>query len=131
MGMKHRMLCAAASVWLAACSTPEYQRAAAECRSQALQTWPVVLEQRLMRRSRTVMVPDGSTTCQSTQTQSNSRQGDTLQATSTCRQGMRRAIEYFDEPGTVDVNAGSRERYVEDCATSLCLQRFGNGRCGK
>ncbi len=131
MFVKHLMLCAAAGLSLAACSTPEYQRAAAECRQQALQSWPVVMEQRLIRRSRTVMVPDGSTTCQSTQTQSSGRQGDTTQAMSTCRQGMRRAIEYFDEPGTVDVNAGSRERYVDDCATSLCVQRFGNGRCDK
>jgi hypothetical protein len=31
---------------------------------------------------------------------------------------MRKAIEYYDEPGMLDVNEGARERYVSDCAAS-------------
>ena len=44
---------------------------------------------------------------------------------------MRPATEYYDEPGTVDVNADGRERYVSDCAANLCMQQFGNARCKK
>ncbi len=123
------MVCAAVALWVAACATPEYQRASAECRNTALQAYPVVLEQQWVRRSREMMVPDGSTTCQSIQTESTGRRSTTTQTSSVCQPGLRRAIVQVDEPATVDVNAVSRERYVADCAASLCLQRFGNGRC--
>lgn len=117
------------AVLLAACATPEYQVAAGQCRSEALKSYPVVLEQRMYRRSREVMVPDGSTLCESTQTRSGTKSTDMTKTTSVCRPGMRKAIEYYDEPGMLDVNEGARERYVSDCAASLCMQRFGNGDC--
>lgn len=123
------VLSIAGAALLAACATPEYQRAAAECRSQALQAWPVVMEQRLVRRSRDVMVPDGSTVCESTETETSGKRTRITREVNVCRPGMQRATEYFDEPVTVDVNAGAREQQVSDCATSLCLQRFGNARC--
>ncbi len=114
---------------LAACATPEYKMAAGQCRSEALKSYPVVLEQRMYRRSREVMVPDGSTICESMESQSGTKNTSTTRATSVCRPGMRKAIEYVDEPGTLDVNESARERYVSDCAAGVCMQRFGNGEC--
>lgn len=178
--MKHLSLlpAIAAALLLAACATPEYHQAAAECRVQAQAIYPVVLEQRMFRRSRDVWVPDGSTVCESdvtttsnearrkqvrtdgAQDDKDSRDGhrsepadhrrrdaadgsrtvrERSNATATeithtmqvCRPGMRRAVEYYDEPGTVDVNADAREHQVAQCAATLCVQRFGNDRCKK
>lgn len=117
------------AVLLAACATPEYKMAASQCRNEALKSYPVVLEQRLYRRSREVMVPDGSTICESTETQSSTKNTGMTKTTSVCRPGMRKAIEYYDEPGVRDVNESAREKYVADCAASACMQRFGNGDC--
>ncbi len=153
---------------LTACVTAEYQQAAGQCRSAALASYPVVLEQRIFRRSREVMVPDGSTVCETRRVESRSEDGERRRAesrdrkqvddrepikvdgrrsdererrsntevsisrtTNVCRPGMRPATEYYDEPGTVDVNAAGRERYVSDCAANLCMQQFGNARCKK
>ena len=131
--MKYRLLAAAilSCLSLSGCVTAEYQQAANQCRNEALKSYPVVLEQRIFRRSRDVMVPDGSTVCESTESQSNAKNSSMTRTTSVCRPGMRRAVEYYDEPGTVDVNADGRERYVSDCATNLCMQQYGNGRCKK
>lgn len=114
---------------LAACASPDYKVAAGQCRSEALRSYPVVLEQRMYRRSREVLVPDGSTFCESTESQSGSKSTSMKKTTSVCRPGMRKTIEYVDEPGTLDVNENARERYVSDCAASICMQRFGNDQC--
>ena len=116
---------------LSACVTAEYQQAANQCRNEALKSYPVVLEQRIFRRSRDVMVPDGSTICETSESESTAKNASMTRTTSVCRPGMRRAVEYYDEPGTVDVNAEGRERYVSDCAANLCMQQYGNGRCKK
>lgn len=150
---------------LSGCVTAEYQQAAAQCRNAALGAYPVVLEQRIFRRSREVMVPDGSTVCESRRVESRSEDAERRRSeprerkdaedrkndrerrdnaererrsttqvsvsttTNVCRPGMRPMVEYYDEPGTVDVNSDGRERYVADCAASLCMQQFGNARC--
>lgn len=116
---------------LSACATAEYQQAANQCRAEAMKSFPVVLEQRMFRRSRDVMVPDGSTVCESAEMQQTTKNTGMTRTTSVCRPGMRKAIEYYDEPGTVDVNSGAREQYVSACAANLCLQQFGNAQCKK
>ncbi len=122
------LLLAAASL-LAACASPEYHAAADECRGPALQTYPVVMQQQMFRNSREVMVPDGSTVCETTEVKSGDRHSAIKQTQSVCRRGMRRAIEYFDEPRMVDLNQGSRDTYVRQCARNLCQQRYGNLDC--
>jgi hypothetical protein len=67
---------------LAACATPEYKLAAGQCRNEALKSYPVVLEQRMYRHSREVMVPDGSTICESTETQSSTKNTGMTKTTS-------------------------------------------------
>ena len=160
----------AAPLLLAACTTAEYRQASNECRVTANASYPVVLEQRMFRRSREVWVPDGSTVCDSTVTtmsqdssrksvrtdgppddmddgprgqrrapgnasvvrqRSNANSIETTQTRQICRPGTQRMIEYYDEPGMVDINAGGREAYVSSCAATLCMQRFGNDRCKK
>ncbi len=116
---------------LSACATAEYQQAAGECRGEAMKSYPVVLEQRMFRRSREVMVPDGSTVCESTEMQQTTKNTGMTKTTSVCRPGMRKAIEYYDEPGTVDVNEGGREQFVSGCAANRCMQQFGNPKCKK
>ena len=167
--MKCRLMSAAilSCLSLSGCVTAEYQQAANQCRNEALKSYPVVLEQRIFRRSRNVMVPDGSTVCESRRVESRSedserrrsesrdrdrdrKQGDDRErrkgdererrsntevsittTSNVCRPGMRQVVEYYDEPGTVDVNADGRERYVSDCAANLCMQQFGNAGCKK
>lgn len=154
---------------LTACVSAEYQQAASQCRNAALGAYPVVMEQRLFRRSREVMVADGSTVCETRRVESRSGDAERTRSesrdrkpaddresakaddrkkiddrerrsttqvsvtttTNVCRPGMRPMMQYYDEPGTVDVNADGRERYVSDCAASLCMQQFGNARCKK
>jgi len=122
------MLLAAASL-LAACASPEYHAAADECRGPALQTYPVVMQQQMFRNSREVMVPDGSTVCETTEVKSGDKNSAIRQTQSVCRPGMRKAIEYFDEPRMVDLNQGGRDAYVRQCARNLCQQRYGNTDC--
>ena len=114
---------------LAACATPEYHAAADECRGPAFQTYPVVMQQQMFRNSREVMVPDGSTVCETTEIKSGDRTNGIKQTQSVCRPGMRRAIEYFDEPRMVDLNQGGRDAYVRQCARNLCQRRYGNMDC--
>ncbi len=140
---------------LTACVSAEYQQAASQCRNAALGAYPVVMEQRVFRRSREVMVAVGSTVCETRREESRSGDAERSRAesrdrkpaddrerrsttqvsvsttTNVCRPGMRPMTEYYDEPGTVDVNADGRERYVSDCAANLCMQQFGNARCKK
>ncbi len=117
------------AILLAACATPEYQNAADECRGPALQTFPVVMQQQMVRRSREVMVPDGSTVCETTEVKSGDRDSGVKQTRSSCRPGMRKAIEYYDEPRMVDLNQGGRDAHVRQCARNLCQQRYGNLDC--
>lgn len=175
-----------ATLLLAACATEEFRRAEAECADQARATHPVVLEDRVIRQSRKIWVPDGSTICESTVTSTsndssrkttvsggsrdshdsrNSRNGkdprdsaepgvaaqrkqpsqkvstvrertngvsmEMTQAVQVCRPGTREALEYYDEPVKVDVNADARHSVISSCTAALCLQRFGNGNCKK
>lgn len=112
---------------LGACATPEYHAAADECRGPALQSFPVVMQQQMVRMSREVLVPDGSTVCDSVDVKSGDR--EVKQTRTVCRPGMRRAIEYYDAPRMVDLNQGGRDTYVRQCARSLCQQRYGNMDC--
>ena len=114
---------------MAACATPEYHAAADECRAPALQTFPVVMQQQMFRNSREVMVPDGSTICETTEVRSGDKNSGIKQTQSICRPGLRKAIEYFDEPRMVDLNQGGRDAWVRQCARNLCQQRYGNLDC--
>ncbi len=129
MTIPRLLLTFASAVLLAACATPEYHAAADECRGPALQTYPVVMQQQMVRLSREVMVPDGSTVCDTTEIKSGDRNTGIKQTQSVCRPGMRKAIEYYDEPRMVDLNQGSRDAHVRQCARNLCQQRYGNGDC--
>ncbi len=114
---------------MAACATPEYHAAADQCRGPALQTYPVVMQQQMFRQRREVMVPDGSTVCDTTEVKTGDRNSGIKQTQSVCRPGMRKSIAYVDEPRMVDQNQGSRDAYVRQCAHDLCRQRYGNGDC--
>lgn len=80
-------------------------------------------------RSREVMVPEGSTICETTEVNSKNKRGNVSQSQSVCCPGMRRTVEYDDEPGMLDMNAGNRDAYVSPCAKDLCLKRCGNLDC--
>ncbi len=128
--MRHHLpLLSLLFVLLSACATPEFQQANNECMNQGLKPYPVVMRQQIFKRSRQVMVPDGSTICESTSMESNNKNSGITQNRSVCRPGMRQVTEYYDEPGMVDINQAGRETYAANCAANLCLQRFGNAKC--
>jgi hypothetical protein len=114
---------------MAACATPEYHAAADECRGPAQQTYPVVMQQQMVRNSREVLVPDGSTICETIEVKNGDKESGFKQTRTVCRPGMRKAIEYYDEPRMVDLNQGGRDAYVRQCARNLCQQRYGNLDC--
>ncbi len=82
-------LLASAALLMAGCATEEYRVAANECQAPALQTYPVVMQPHMFRRSREVMVPDGSTICETTEVNSKNKRGNVSQSQSVCRPGMR------------------------------------------
>ncbi len=110
-------LLASAALLMAGCATEEYRVAANECQAPALQTYPVVMQPHMFRRSREVMVPDGSTICETTEVNSKNKRGNVSQSQSVCR------------PGMLDMNAGNRDAYLSQCAKDLCLKRYGNLDC--
>ncbi len=62
------VISAISALLLTGCATEAYRQAEAECATQAYASYPVMLEDRLMRQSRKAWVPDGSTICESTVT---------------------------------------------------------------
>ena len=129
MNIRRLILLLATASLMAACATPEYRAAADECRGPAMQSFPVVMQQQMFRNSREVLVPDFSTICETTEVRSGDRNTGIKQTQSICRPGMRKAIEYYDEPRMVDLNQGGRDAYVRQCAGKLCQQRYGNLDC--
>lgn len=132
--MFFRLIGVAALLWAAGCSTPEYQHANNQCQGEGLKAFPVVQQQQVVRRSRRVEVPDGSTVCetQSVKTSDgNAASSNTSSSASrsVCRPGMRPATEYYDETVMVDMNQGARDAQVMQCTRNSCLQRYGNPDC--
>ncbi len=119
----------AAILVLPACTTPEFRLTHNQCQGDALRQYPVVHQPQVVRRSRQVEVPDGSTVCES-QTMKNKDAGSQMSATrSVCRPGTRPMTEYFDETVMVDMNEGARYAQTEHCVRERCLQRYGNQNC--
>ena len=116
-------------LFLGACATPEYQQARSQCDGEGLNLYPVVQQPQVFRRSRIVQVPDGSTVCETQSVQNKEKRTEVSSVRSVCRPGMRPVTEYYDETVMVDVNRGARDAHVDQCARTLCLQRYGNLKC--
>jgi hypothetical protein len=116
-------------LFLGACATPEYQQARSQCDGEGLNLYPVVQQPQVFRRSRIVQVPDGSTVCETQSVQNKEKRTEVSSVRSVCRPGMRPATEYYDETVMVDINRGARDAHVDQCARTLCLQRYGNLKC--
>ena len=115
--------------FVSACATPGYQQARSQCEGEGLNLYPVVQQPQVFRRSRTVEVPDGSTICETQSVKNKEKQTETSSVRSVCRPGMKPVKEYYDETVMVDINHGARDAHVDQCARTLCLQRYGNTKC--
>ncbi len=116
-------------VFVSACATPEYQQARSQCDGEGLNLYPVVQQPQVFRRSRVVEVPDGSTVCETQSVQNKEKRTEVSSVRSVCRPGMKPVTEYYDETVMVDVNRVARNAHVDQCASKLCLQRYGNIEC--
>ena len=116
-------------LFVSACATPEYQQARSQCEGEGLNLFPVVQQPQIFRRSRVVEVPDGSTVCETQSVQNKEKRTEVSSVRSVCRPGMKPVTEYYDETVMVDMNRVARDVHVDQCASKLCLQRFGNMKC--
>ena len=116
-------------LFIGACATLEYQQARSQCDGEGLNLYPVVQQPQVFRRSRVVQVPDGSTVCETQSIQNKEKRAEMSSVRSVCRPGMRPVTEYYDETVMVDINRGARDAHVDQCARTLCLQRYGNLKC--
>ena len=116
-------------LFVSACATPEYQQARSQCEGEGLNLFPVVQQPQIFRRSRVVEVPDGSTVCETQSVQNKEKRTEVSSVRSVCRPGMKPVTEYYDETVMVDINRGARDAHVDQCASKLCLQRYGNMKC--
>ena len=112
-----------------ACATPEFQQAQEQCAAEALTIYPVVQQPQIFRRSRNAEVPDGSTICETQTVQSKEHRTEMSTVRTVCRPGMRPVREYYDETVMIDVNRSARDAHIDQCARTLCLQRYGNVKC--
>jgi hypothetical protein len=129
MSVPSRAFVTAVVLLAGSCATPEYQLAQGQCEAEAIAAYPVVQQPQIFRRSRQVKVPDGSTICETQTVQSQEKHTEISTVRTVCRPGMKSAREYYDETIMVDVNRDSREAHVNQCARTLCLQRYGNMKC--
>lgn len=116
-------------LFVSACATPEYQQARSQCEGEGLNLFPVVQQPQIFRRSRVVEVPDGSTVCETQSVQNKEKRTEVSSVRSVCRPGMKPVTEYYDETVMVDMNRVARDVHVDQCASKLCLQRYGNMKC--
>lgn len=116
-------------LFVSACATPEYQQARSQCEGEGLNLFPVVQQPQIFRRSRVVEVPDGSTVCETQSVQNKEKRTEMSSVRSVCRPGMKPVTEYYDETVMVDMNRVARDVHVDQCASKLCLQRYGNMKC--
>lgn len=116
-------------LFVSACATPEYQQARSQCEGEGLNLFPVVQQPQIFRRSRVVEVPDGSTVCETQSVQNKEKRTEVSTVRSVCRPGMKPVTEYYDETVMVDMNRVARDVHVDQCASKLCLQRYGNMKC--
>ena len=116
-------------LFVGACATPEYQQARSQCEGEGLNLFPVVQQPQIFRRSRVVEVPDGSTVCETQSVQNKEKRTEVSSVRSVCRPGMKPVTEYYDETVMVDMNRVARDVHVDQCASKLCLQRYGNMKC--
>ena len=116
-------------LFVSACATPEYQQARSQCEGEGLNLFPVVQQPQIFRRSRVVEVPDGSTVCETQSVQNKEKRTEVSTVRSVCRPGMKPVTEYYDETVMVDMNRVARDVHVDQCASKLCLRRYGNMKC--
>lgn len=110
-----------AAAALAGCTTPQYDLAREQCRRDAATKFPPNLQNKVVQNSRLVEVPDGTSSCTTTQERN--------QMYTTCRQGTKYVRDYYNETIVVDLNERQRDQFINNCTVRFCINRYGNPQC--
>jgi hypothetical protein len=106
---------------LSGCATEAYRAAADQCSPAAYAQYPVINQQKMEMRTRSVQVPTGQTKCTSTV---NGNKTDT-----TCTDITRTEYQQYPVYVTVDINEDGRDKVIAACARDRCLKTHGNPDC--
>ena len=112
------------------CATQEWRQANGECARNAYAAHPPINENRIVRRSELVRVPDGNTSCKTEYIRISSYSyPPKYEAKTECTQGTKLENRFYNETITVDLNKDNRDNATWNCTVRLCQQLYGNADC--
>jgi len=106
-----------ACCFMAACETPQYNQMQQGCAAEWGDRIPPDFQQILVNKTRSIQVPDGTSTC------------TTVGNTTSCKQGMRTEWIPYTVAETVDLNQTERSRQIKLCTRDRCARTYGNPDC--
>lgn len=109
------------SIFLAACSTPEYRRNYDSCSIQAFDRYPPRLELISSQCTRDVQIDTGKNECVTTYDERSER--------TVCGPLLETVTETYQCDLQQDINRETRELFTRQCAAQACLKTFGNEVC--
>ncbi len=109
---------------LVGCATAERQSAVTQCRIEARNTYPPVIESRTVNRTRAERVPTGVSNCEVV-----SEGGWGQPARGRCVQETTVRYIPYVAVENVDINKAPRDAATRSCADRICFQRYGNREC--
>lgn len=115
------VLCLAVATTLVGCASSEFRATRDLCTIEADVKFPRVFEERVVNKTRSVQVPDGTTSCVAT--------GSYSMRTMNCTENMRTDYVPYTAVERFDVNKDARRAAIKSCTYEICLRDYGNARC--
>jgi hypothetical protein len=132
--MKNFAMFMTVALLLTGCATPEYNAARQTCEFISLKQLPPIYQQKIVNRTRTETVPNGTRTCTKYRIEKPCKGKNCIsriKIKTVCKDGTKRISVPYSEKITIDINKIPRNRATDICAKNKCIKTFGNQECKK
>lgn len=117
-------------IFLTSCATNEYRSVESGCEVEAQRLYPPKLQNYLVTKKKQIEVGDGTFRCTSKERPASYSVGNAHMETITdCQEGKKYIDKEYTVRETEDLNEDTRRNFVNQCASSKCVQLYGNHLC--